>query len=391
MGQVQHTDRAHALLSASGASRWLNCPPSARLEEKFGESATSRYAEEGTLAHEIAEVMLRCRFRKTPVAACTKEIARLKKDPLYGTDMDVSLQMYLDYVTEQYSAALKKTKDAVVLLEERVDFTDWVENGFGTCDTNIVADDVLEVIDLKYGQGVPVFAKENPQLMLYALGALSKYEMLYDIRTVKLTIVQPRQNRIDSWETPTEDLYAWGRDVVRPAAALAYEGKGETKTGYWCRWCKVKAMCSRMAETNLALAKDEFKDPHLLPVERLAEIFEQAPMLQDWVSSVGEYLLKEALAGRSVPGYKVVEGRKMRKWVDEKQVAEILSIDHDESEFMVTKLVGIPTVEKLLKKDFQPLLGDLVIQTPGSPTLVPASDKRPALVGVEQAREDFKN
>lgn len=369
----------------------MNCPPSARLEEKMDESAPSKYAEEGTLAHELAEMTLRARFRLSPAGLCTKEIRGLKKNPLYSDEMEKYLDVYLDYVTEQYRVALHTTPDAVVLLEERLDFSRWVEQGFGTGDAIVIADGTMEVIDLKYGKGVEVFAENNPQLMLYGLGALEAFDMLYGIDTVKLTIVQPRQERIDSWSISSEDLYVWGEEEVKPKAALAYEGKGETKCGYWCKWCRVKPLCAKMAEANLDLAKDEFKDPQLLSEDRLVEVFTQLPMLKDWAESVAEYLLKQAIAGKEVPGYKVVEGRTQRKWADEAQVREILSVDHDPSEFMVTKLAGIPAIEKLLKKDFQPLLGDLVVTPQGSPTLVPLSDKRPAMNGLSQVKAEFSS
>lgn len=391
MERQEHSSRSHALLAASRASRWMNCPPSARLEEKMDESAPSKYAEEGTLAHELAEVMLRGRFRLLPADDCTKEVRRLKKNPLYSDEMKTYLDVYLDYVTEQYRVAIQSTPDAVISLEERLDFSRWVEQGFGTGDAIVIADGVMEVIDLKYGKGVEVFAEKNPQLMLYGLGALEAFDMLFGIKTVKLTIVQPRQERIDSWSISAEDLYIWGDEEVKPKAALAYEGKGEMKCGHWCKWCRVKPLCAKMAETNLELAKDEFKEPQLLSDDRLVEVFTQLPMLKDWAESVAEYLLKQAIAGKEVPGYKVVEGRTQRKWADEAQVREILSVDHDPSEFMVTKLAGIPAIEKLLKKDFQPLLGDLVVIPQGSPTLVPLSDKRPAMNGLSQAKAEFSS
>ena len=391
MERQEHSSRSHALLAASRASRWMNCPPSARLEEKMDESAPSKYAEEGTLAHELAEVMLRGRFRLLPADDCTKEVRRLKKNPLYSDEMKTYLDVYLDYVTEQYRVAIQSTPDAVISLEERLDFSRWVEQGFGTGDAIVIADGVMEVIDLKYGKGVEVFAERNPQLMLYGLGALEAFDMLFGIKTVKLTIVQPRQERIDSWSISAEDLYIWGDEEVKPKAALAYEGKGEMKCGHWCKWCRVKPLCAKMAETNLDLAKDEFKEPQLLSDDRLVEVFTQLPMLKDWAESVAEYLLKQAIAGKEVPGYKVVEGRTQRKWADEAQVREILSVDHDPSEFMVTKLAGIPAIEKLLKKDFQPLLGDLVVIPQGSPTLVPLSDIRPAMNGLSQAKAEFSS
>lgn len=392
MGAPNHSSRKHAMLSASKADRWINCTPSARLEEKVEETGKpSKYAEEGTLAHEMAECYLRARFRITPVDVTSAELRKLKKNGLYTEDMDEPVMAYCQYVTDQYTEALRKTKDALVLLEERLDFSAWVEQGFGTGDACIIADGVMEIIDLKFGTGVPVFAENNAQLMLYALGALSKFEMVYDINMVKLTIVQPRQERISSWEITPEDLYKWGEEVVKPKAALAYSGDGELQVGHWCRWCRVKALCRKMADHNLDLAKHEFKEPELLTTEELAQIFEQAPMLQEWVNAVSEHLLSKAISGEKVPGYKVVEGRSMRKWTDENAVQEVLTAcDYTPEQFQVVKLAGIPAIEKLLKKDFDSLVGDLVIKAPGKPTLVPESDKRPAM-GIEQAKLDFSN
>lgn len=380
MGAPNHSFRKHAMLSASKADRWINCTPSARLEEKVEETGKpSKYAEEGTLAHEMAECYLRARFHMTPV------------DVTSAKDMDEPVMAYCQYVTDQYTEALRKTKDALVLLEERLDFSAWVEQGFGTGDACIIADGVMEIIDLKFGIGVPVFAENNAQLMLYALGALSKFEMVYDINMVKLTIVQPRQERISSWEITPEDLYKWGEEVVKPKAALAYSGEGELQVGPWCRWCKVKALCRKMADHNLDLAKHEFKEPELLTTEELVQIFEQAPMLQEWVNAVSEHLLSKAISGEKIPGYKVVEGRSIRKWTDESAVQEVLTAcDYTPDQFQVVKLAGIPAIEKLLKKDFGLLVGDFVIKAPGKPTLVPESDKRPAM-GIEQAKLDFSN
>ena len=309
MGTPNHLSRKHAMLSASKADRWINCTPSARLEEKVEETGKpSKYAEEGTLAHEMAECYLRARFLITPVDVTSAELRKLKKSDLYTEAMDEPIMAYCQYVTDQYTEALRKTKDALVLLEERLDFSAWVEQGFGTGDACIIADGVMEIVDLKFGTGVPVFAENNAQLMLYALGALSKFEMVYDINMVKLTIVQPRQERISSWEITPEDLYKWGEEVVKPKAALAYSGEGELQVGHWCRWCKVKALCRKMADHNLDLAKHEFKEPELLTTEELAQIFEQAPMLQEWVNAVSEHLLSKAISGEKIPGYKVVEG-----------------------------------------------------------------------------------
>lgn len=392
MEALNHSSRKHALLSASKADRWMNCTPSARLEEKVEETGKpSKYAEEGTLAHEMAECYLRARFRITPADVASAELRKLKGNDLYAEAMDEPVMDYCHYVTEQYAEALRKTKDALVLLEERLDFSAWVEQGFGTGDACIIADGVMEIVDLKFGTGVPVFAENNSQLMLYALGALSKFEMAYDINMVKLTIVQPRMSRVSWWMITPEDLYKWGEEVVKPKAALAYSGDGELKVGRWCRWCKVKALCRKMADHNLDLAKHEFKEPELLTTEELAQVFEQAPMLQDWANAVSEHLLSKAISGEKIPGYKVVEGRSMRKWADENAVQEVLTArDYAPGQFQIVKLAGVPAVEKLLKKDFDLLVGDLVTKAPGKPTLVPESDKRPAM-GIEQAKIDFSN
>jgi hypothetical protein len=392
--QVDHSTRKHALLSASGAHRWLHCTPSARLEEKFEESSpatSSVYADEGTLAHEFGDLNLKKAAGHIPDSVFEKEIKELKKHPLYSSEMEGEVDKYVTYVLEAFNVAKQKTPDAVLMIEERLDFSHLVEQGFGTGDAGIIADGVLEIIDLKYGKGIRVDAEENPQLMLYGSGALRSFELMYDIHTIKVTIVQPRLDHISSWETPVKDLMAWGEKTVKPAAAKAYLGQGLQKAGDHCKWCKVKGMCATLAAKNIALARHEFKDPHLLTDKQLIEVFAQIPMLQDWANAVGEYLLAEALKGKQWPGYKIVEGRSLRKWVDEEKVVETLELNHDPKEFMVSKLAGIPAIEKLLgKKEFPKVLGELVIIPPGKPALVPMSDKRPAM-GIEQAKLDFKD
>jgi hypothetical protein len=395
MGEVNHSARKHALLSASGASRWLHCTPSARLEEKFEESSPSTssvYADEGTLAHEFGDLNLRKAAGRITDSVFEKEIKELRKHPLYSSEMEGEVDKYVTYVLEAFAEAKQKTPDAVLMIEERLDFSHLVEQGFGTGDAGVIADGVLEIIDLKYGKGIRVNAEENPQLMLYGSGALRSFELMYDIHTIKMTIVQPRLDHISSWEIPVEDLIKWGDKTVKPAAAKAYEGQGIQKAGDHCKWCKVKAMCATLAAKNIALARHEFKDPHLLTDKQLIEVFSQIPMLQDWANAVGDYLLAEALKGKQWPGYKVVEGRSQRKWIDETQVVTtLLDLKYTEDKFMISKLAGIPAIEKLVgKKEFPVVLGEHVVLPPGKPTLVPASDKRPAM-GIEQARLDFKD
>lgn len=391
MGSVEHSTRAHALLSASGASRWMVCTPSARLEEKFDESSTSTFAAEGTLAHEFGDVNLRFRNGEITEKTLNSELKKLRKDKNYTDEMEGEVDKYVEIVMEAFAVAKARTPDAKLLIEERVDFSHLVEKGFGTGDVCIVADGFLDVIDLKYGKGVKVDADNNPQLMLYGSGALRNFEMMYDIHTVNLVIVQPRLDHLSEWKISSEKLIEWGEKEVKPKAAKAYQGKGLQKAGDHCKWCKVKAMCATLAAQNVKLAKHEFKDPHLLTESQLLDVYKQQPMLVDWVNSVAKYLLDEAVKGKKWPGLKLVEGRSNRKWSDEEKVKQALTDNlFDEKDFTTTKLQGITSVEKLVgKSEFPTILGKLVIKPQGKPTLVPMSDKRPAM-GIEQAKEDFK-
>jgi hypothetical protein len=392
VSEVNHTERKHALLSASGADRWLNCTPSARLEEKFDASAQSIYAAEGTLAHEFGDVNLRFLNGEISKSVLEKELKKLRASELFTIDMESEVDKYVQLVMEFYNVAKSKTKDAVLLVEERFDFSHLVEQGFGTGDASIIADGVLDIIDLKYGKGVVVSASRNSQLMLYASGALRAFELLYDIHTIRMTIVQPRLDHVSSWEISSQELIEWGERIVKPKALKAYSGQGVQKAGDWCKWCKVKAMCATLAAKNVKLAQHEFRDPHLLTESQLIDVYKQQPMLVDWVNAVADYLLKTAISGKKWPGYKLVEGRSNRKWLDESKVEAVLEKEgYDEDEFLKKKLAGLTEVEKLVgKSNFNSLLGPYIVKPPGSPTLVPESDKRPAY-GIEQAKQDFSD
>jgi hypothetical protein len=369
----------------------MKCTPSARLEEKFDESATSSFAAEGTLAHEFGDVNLRFKNGEISEKVLLAELKKLRKDKHYTDEMESEVDKYVTTVMEAFSIAKARTPDAKLLIEERVDFSHLVEKGFGTGDVCIVADGFLDVIDLKYGKGVKVDADKNPQLMLYGSGALKNFEMLYDIHTVNLVIIQPRLDHLSEWKISTDDLIEWGEKEVKPKAIKAYQGKGLQKAGDHCKWCKVKAMCATLAAKNVKLAQHDFKDPHLLTDEQVLEVYQQQPMLVDWVNAVAKHLLDEALKGKKWPGMKLVEGRSSRKWSDEKKVREALEEElYEESQFVTTKLQGIGAIEKLVgKASFSEILGNLVIKPQGKPTLVLSTDKRPAL-GIEQAKEDFK-
>lgn len=388
---MEHTNRSHALLSASGASRWLNCTPSARLEENIPDRV-SPFAAEGTLAHEISELKLRI-FKEGATEkskGLLSELKKMRKNELYSPDMDDEVDKYVDYVKEIIKQLNTEKKDYNFLIEERLDFSNIVEKGYGTGDVCIISDNLLRVIDLKYGKGVVVEAENNPQLMLYGIGALNKYSLHYDISEVELTIFQPRLDHLSSFRISVEELIKWGDDIVKPKAQLAYSGDGEKKAGEWCKFCKVKALCKTLAEENMKLAKYEFAQPDLLTIDELVEIYKQQPVLLDWVNSVADYLLDQALKGGNIKGYKIVEGRSMRKWVNEQSVAIKLSKIYPPERYLISKLDTLTNIEKLVgKKEFDSIFRQDVIKPPGKPTLVPNSDKRPAL-GTEQAKIDFK-
>ena len=374
---AEHKERKHALLSASGASRWLNCTPSAVLEDAY-ENSSSSAAEEGTLAHELAELTLRHSTGLIGTTYFDFEKAKIEKNPLFKDEMYEEVQKYVDYVLEQFIASKQVTKDAILLIEDKIDLLFLIEDGFGTCDAEIIADGVLEVIDLKYGKGIAVSANDNSQLKLYALGAYAKNSLLYDIKTIKLTIAQVRLDAISSYTLTPDELVTWGETFVKPRAELATKGEGELCTGEWCKWCRAKAKCSKMAEECLQQARVDFADPKVLTDEQILECYKQLDKIADWAKAVSEYVEKEALAGREWDGYKLVEGRSNRKWSDEDKIKEVLKSElYEEKEYLNVKLKGIGDIEKLVgKTNFTKIVGSYVEKPAGSPTLVPSSDKR---------------
>lgn len=389
---IDHAIRNHALLAASHAERWINCPPSARLEEAWDEehpSETSIYAEEGTLAHELAEARL---IEWAFGANMSEKLDKIQFSQLYHHEMESYVQDYLDHVIETFLDAKNTTKGAKIFIEKTLNFSHIVPEGFGTGDACIVADNVLHIIDLKYGKGVRVDAKNNPQLMLYAVGALREFDLAFDISEVCLHIVQPRLSHTSVWSISVKDLAKWTEEVVKPVAELAFKGKGVQKAGAHCKFCKVKSCCATLASNSLKLAKLGMPNPHLLTQKQLMEAYKQIPLLIEWANSVNEYVLKEAIEGRVPKGYKLVEGRSQRKWSDESAVREVLIAEgFKETQFMKSKLAGIGDIEKLVgKKNFPDMLGGLVIKPQGAPTLVDDGDPRTAIQSVEQARKDFE-
>lgn len=379
---------AHAILGPSGASKWLNCTPSARLEQQF-ENKSSEFAEEGTLAHALGELKLRQGLGEISTRKYNSELKKIEANELYTKDMPDYVDIYVDTCLEKVSEAKAKTPDALFKVEQRLNFSEWVPEGFGTGDFVIIADGTIEIIDLKYGKGVPVSAEGNKQMRLYALGAISEFEFLYDIEKVKMTIVQPRKDSISSDEISVEDLLKWAEEYVRPRAQLAFNGEGELNAGDHCTFCRAKATCRARAEKNLELAKYDFRDPYILDNSEIADILGKADEFIKWAQNVQDYALEKALQGEDYPGFKIVEGRSNRKWADEDKVGEILLDQGFQENIIYTKkLTGIGNMESAIgKKEVQRLLGEYIIKPPGKPVLVPEDDKRPVF---NSAESDFK-
>ena len=371
----------HSLLSASGAHRWLNCPPSAVLESREPDTSSAA-AEQGTAAHALAEWKLRRALHQAP--------AFKPESDWIDTEMEHLTDDYVAFVQEHISIARETCGDPQVLIEQRLDFSHIVPGGFGTGDAVIIAEPTLQIIDLKYGQGVLVEAEQNPQLMLYALGALHAFGSLYDIETVAVTIYQPRRGNVDTWEISVAELEQWAETEVKPKAELASAGEGEFCPGSWCQFCRIAPTCRARAEANLQLAKLEFVPPAELSDAEIADVLTRIPQLKTWASDVEAYALSKAVnQGVVFEGFKLVAGRSVRKYTSEKDVAAAAEAA-GYRDIWDRKLITLTAMEKLMGKPaFNEILGDLVTKPAGKPTLVPASDKRPAL-DLVSAATDFQ-
>ena len=369
--------KAHAILSASSSHRWLNCPPSARLCETY-EDKGSDYAAEGTDAHSLCEYKLR-----KALGMCTVDPS--EHLTWYSEEMEDCSNGYAAYILELVEAAKETCADPVVLIEQRVDFSRWVEQGFGTSDAIIISDGTLRVIDYKHGLGVLVEADNNPQMMCYALGALELFDAIYDIDNVAMTVYQPRRQNISTFEMSKDDLYRWAEEVLKPTAELAFAGDGNFLCGEWCGFCKAKHECRARAEANLLLAQYDFKLPPLLEDSEIEVILSRADQLVSWVNDIKEYALQQAISGKDWTGFKLVEGRSNRRYTDEAAVTQaVTNAGFDPYE---RKLLGITAMQKLLgKKRFDELLSPYIEKPQGKPTLVPESDKRPVM---NNAKTDF--
>lgn len=386
-------NNGHAILSPSGASRWLACTPSARLEEQYPDT-TSEAAEEGTLAHELGETILLHHVGEINKRTFTRRVNKIKKNPLYNAEMQNHAENYASYVIERFEEAKKRSSDAVLQIEAKLNLTDYIPEGFGTGDGVIIADGILDIIDLKYGKGVLVSCENNKQMMIYALGALFEFGFMYDIDLVRMNIYQPRLDNISSFEMPVNELLEWATTELKPKANLAFEGKGEFVAGPHCQFCKARVQCRALAESNLELAKYEFASSDLLSDSEIAEILSKADQFKKWISSIERFALSEAVDnGKKWDGFKLVEGRSNRTYVDQDAVAKRLVEQGIPEELIYSKsLLGITAMEKVItKKEFTNLLSDLVVKPQGKPTLAPLSDKRPEWNSVESAITDFSD
>ena len=369
----------HSILSPSGSHRWLNCTPSARLELEF-EDTESEAAREGTAAHALCEHKLK------------RALKRRSRRPVsdYDSDeMEECTDAYVDFVMEQYDAAKQICKTPVVLIEQHLDFSSYVPDGFGTGDCVVISDDRLHIVDFKYGMGVLVEAEDNPQMKLYALGALELYDALYDIREISMTIFQPRRENVSTWTISVAELKDWAENELKPKAEMAYNGEGEYHPGEWCTFCRAAVRCRARAEENLRLAQFEFRLPPLLTDAEIEQILVSIPDLTKWANEITAYATDQAVNhGKEWNGFKVVEGRSVRKYRDEAAVAQA-AMNAGYEDIFKKSLITLTEMQKLMgKKNFEEILGGLIYKPPGKPSLAPVTDKRPAM-NVTNAINEF--
>jgi hypothetical protein len=354
----------------------MTCTPSARLEEQFP-NTTSVYAEEGTAAHALAEIFVNYHTGKIGVDPFDAALEAFKGNEYANDEMYTYILGYASYITELFNEVRAATQDALLESEVKLDLSKYVPGGFGTSDVIIIADGMMNVIDLKYGKGVSVSAENNKQMMIYALGALEQYGWMYDIKNVRMTVYQPRLDNISAWEISAGKLLSWAETALKPKAEMAFDGAGEYQAGEHCRFCRAKAVCRARAEANLRLAQYEFKPGTLLSDAEIGDILKIAENLKNWVDNVTAYALEQAINGVKYEGWKLVEGRSVRV-IDEKEAAPVLEGLYGKDQIYNVKLKGIGDLEKLMgKKEFNAAVGPLISRPLGKPTLVPETDKRP--------------
>ena len=384
-----HKDRTHALLSASGASRWMNCNPSARFEDMFPDES-SEFAEEGTLAHEISELKLTKYLKPMNLRTFNSKMKKLKSHKLYKPEMENYTDVYVDNIKE---LLMSFDKPDTAEIEKKVDFSEYVPEGFGTCDFVTVDNGTLYIRDLKYGKGVPVSAQNNPQLMLYSLGAYLEFSLFNDIENINMGIIQPRLDIVSIFEISADELMKWAENEVKPNAEKAFKGEGDFKVGQ-CTFCRAKALCRARAEANMSLETEMKLKGNILSNEEMGEILNRARDVVKWVKDIENYCQQAILRGEYVPGWKVVEGRSVRAFSDTEKAMEVLKEKGVAEELMYErKMLTLTQLEGVVgKKDFNEYVGDFIIKPKGKPTLVPESDKRaPYVKDVINANDDFIN
>ena len=416
----------HALLSASSSKQWLNCPPSARLQENFP-NESSVYAEEGTFAHSICEYKVKKYLHE--------RVRRPQSEEFYTEELEQSTDAYYEFVVSVIEEMKRNGCEPLVLVEERVDYSHIAPSGFGTADMLIIGHDaegrgILHICDYKNGKGVFVDAHHNSQMMLYAIGALHAYGYIYPVEIVRMSIIQPRLDNISTYECSREELEAWG-ESIKPTAKMAYEGKGEQKAGDWCRFCRAKPVCRACKEEALALCREEFMDldagafaedpraapsdveesdttapytpdlsaptfkqPGLVSLDELTEILPMLNRISSWIESVFAFISSEAINhGVPIKGYKIVEGRSKRVFTNTKAVVEAAT-QNGYTDLYKQQLISLTEFEKMMgKKKFAELLGEYVAKPPGKLALVPESDPRPPVDlsnGVGGVTEEFE-
>ena len=372
---VEHGNRSHARLNASSSHRWMMCPPSVKLSEQFADKP-SPYAEEGTFLHELCELKLHRYLGDMVPELIEEQYAEHRDNDFYSDEAESVTDEYVAFCIETIEAVRLSCPDPLIMVEHRLDYSEYVPEGFGTGDLVIVADGVIEVIDFKGGRGVRVDANRNSQLMLYGLGALLEFDPLYDIHTVRMTIVQPRLSNTSTYEITAQELIRWAETEVRPKAMLAYEGAGEFCAGEWCRFCKARYTCRKRSEYHMRLAEHDFRQPDLLSDEEIADILPVADSLNSWVQDLLAYATQAAVNGKSWPGYKLVAGRTVRKYTSEAEVIKAAT-EAGYTDIYKTTLLGVGDLEKRMgRKRFGEVLGKFIIKPAGAPTLVPETDAR---------------